>query len=149
MRSENGTNFVGAEKELREALASLNHNQIQRVLFQDGIQWHFNPPAASHHGGVCERVIRNVRKFLTSVLHLQTLDDDGLHTVLCEVEAILTGHPLTKLSDDPIDLEPLTPNHILLMKGKPVLSPGFFNKDDVYLKSRWQQVQYIANLFWK
>lgn len=67
MRSDNGTNFVGAEKELREALASLNHNQIQRVLFQDGIQWCFNPPAASHHGCVWERVIRMVRKVLTSV----------------------------------------------------------------------------------
>ena len=149
MRSDNGTNFVGAEKELREALSSLNHNRIQGVLLQDGIQWNFNPPSASHHGGVWERAIRMVRKVLTSVLHLQTLDDDGLHTVLCEVESILNGRPLTKLSDDPNDLEPLTPNHILLMKGKPVMSPGLFNKDDVYVKRRWQQVQYIADLFWK
>lgn len=116
---------------------------------QDGIQWSFNTPAASHHGGVWERVIRRVRKVLTSVLHLQTLDDDGLHTILCKVEAILNGRPLTKLSDDPTDLEPLTPDHILLMKGKPVLSPGLFNKDDVYVKRRWRQVQYIADLFWK
>ena len=143
------TNFVGAEKELRGALASLNHNQIQRVLLQHGIQWSFNHPAASHHGGVWERVTRMVRKVLTSVLHLQTLDDHGLHTILCEVEAILNGRPLTKLSDDPTDLEPLTPNHILLMKGKPVLSPGLFSKDDVYVKRRWRQVQYIADLFWK
>lgn len=149
MRSDNGTNFVGAEKELKEALASLNHNRIQGVLLQNGIQWSFNPPSASHHGGVWERVIRMVRKVLTSVLHLQTLDDDGLHTVLCEVESILNGRPLTKLSDDPNDLEPLTPNHILLMKGKPVMSPGLFNKDDVYVKRRWKQVQYIADLFWK
>lgn len=149
VRSDNGTNFVGAKKELKEALASLNHQQIQRVLLQEGIQWHFNPPGASHHGGVWERVIRMVRSVLTSVLHLQTLDDDGLHTVLCEVEAILNGRPLTKLSDDPADLEPLTPNHILLMKGKPVLAPGLFTKDDVYVKRRWRQVQYIADLFWK
>lgn len=79
MRSDNGSNLVGVENELREALASLNHNQIQRVLLQDGIQWRFNPPAASHHGGVWEHVIRIVRKVLTSVLRLQTLDDDRLH----------------------------------------------------------------------
>lgn len=78
-----------------------------------------------------------VRRVLTSVLHLQTLDDDGLCTVLCEVESILNGHPLTKLSDDPSDPEPLTPNHILLLKGKPVMSPGLFNKDDLYVKRRW------------
>lgn len=45
------------------------------------------------------------RKVLTSVLYLQMLDDDGLHTFLCEVEGILNGRPLTKLSDDPNDLE--------------------------------------------
>ena len=149
MRSDNGTNFVGAEKELREALASLNHNRIQGVLLQDGIRWSFNPPAGSHHGGVWERVICMVRKVLTSVLHLQTLDDDGLHTVLCEVEAILNDRPITKLSDDPNDLEPLTPNHILLMKRKPVLPPGLFTPQDVYVKRRWRQVQYMADLFWK
>ncbi len=147
MRSDNGTNFVGAEKELKGALASLNHNQMKRVFLQDGIKWSFNLPSASHHGGVWECVICMVRKVLTSVLHLQTLDDDGLHTVLCEVEAVLNGRSLTKLSDDPTDQ--LTPNHILLMKGKPVSSPGVFNKDDVYVKRRWQQVQYIADLFRK
>lgn len=73
------------------------------------------------------------KKFL-SLLHLRTLDDYGLQTVLCEVEAILNGQPLTKLSDEPTDLEPLTLSHILLMKGKPVLSPGLLNKDDVCVK---------------
>ena len=149
IRSDNGTNFVGAERELREALAALNQDRMKGVLLQDGIHWSFNPPTGSHHGGVWERVIRMVRKVLSSVLHLQTLDDDGLHTVLCEVEAILNGRPITKLSDDPNDLEPLTPNHILLMKSKPVLPPGLFIKQDLYVKRRWRQVQYIADLFWK
>ncbi|XP_028279424.1 uncharacterized protein LOC114447399 [Parambassis ranga] len=83
MKSDNGTNFVGAERELREALSSLNHNQIHRALLQHGIHWSFNPPTASHHGGVWERLIRMVRKVLNSVLHLQVLDEDGLNTVLC------------------------------------------------------------------
>ncbi len=116
--SDNGMNLVGAEKELREALASLNHNWIQGVLLQDGTQWSFNLPAASHHSSVWECVIHVIKKVLTSVLHRQYLDDDGLHTVLCEVKAILNDPPLTKLLDDPNDLEPLTPIHILLMKGK-------------------------------
>lgn len=149
LRSDNGTNFVGAERELKDALAHLNQERLKGALLQDGIRWSFNPPGASHHGGVWERIIRMVRKILTSVLHLQTLDDDGLHTVLCEVESILNDRPITKLSDDPNDLEALTPNHILLMKGKPVLPPGLFVKEDLYAKRRWRQVQYIAGLFWK
>lgn len=58
------------------------------------VEWSFNPPAGSHHGGVWERVIRIVKKVLNSVLHQQTLDDDGLHTVMCEVEAILNDRPI-------------------------------------------------------
>ena len=46
----------------------------------------------------------------------QLLDDEGLNTLMCEVEAIVNGRPLTKLSDDPRDLEPLTPNHLLLLR---------------------------------
>ncbi|KAJ8289486.1 hypothetical protein GJAV_G00001840 [Gymnothorax javanicus] len=60
------------------------------------------------------------------------MDDDGLNTVMCEVEAILNDRPITKLSDDPNDLEPHTPNHLLLLKGKPALPPGLFEPSDIY-----------------
>ena len=149
MRSDNGTNFVGAERELREALTSLDHNKIQSTMAQKGIKWSFNPPAGSHHGGIWERVIRMVRRILNTVLCQQRLEDEGFHTVLCEVEAILNDRPITQLSDDPNDLEPLTPNHILLTKGNPVLPPGLFEKRDLYIKRRWRQIQYLADLFWK
>ena len=149
LRSDNGTNFIGAERELREALAALNHSKIQNAFLQEGIKWSFNPPTASHHGGVWERLIRMVRRILTSVLHQQTLNDEGFHTVLCEVESILNDRPITKLSEDPNDLEALTPNHLLTMKRKPVLPPGLFDKDDLYIKRRWRQIQYMSDLFWK
>lgn len=149
LRSDNGTNFIGAERELRESLRALSQENIQGVLAQAGIQWSFNPPAGSHHGGVWERMIRLVRKFLSSVLRQQRLDDDGLHTVFCEVEAILNDRPITKLSDDPNDLEPLTPNHLLLLKGKPAFPPGVFTPYDQYVRRRWRQVQYLSDLFWK
>ena len=149
LRSDNGTNFVGAERELREVLAAIDHSKIQGALLQRGIDWIFNTPAASHHGGVWERLIRMVRKVLFSVLRQQSLNDENLHTILCEVEAILNDRPLTKVSDDVNDLEALTPNHILLLKGKPTLVPGLFQKDYVYIKKRWRQVQYLSDLFWK
>ena len=149
LRSDNGTNFIGAERELREALNSLNQNKIQNAMLQQGIKWSFNPPAGSHHGGVWERLIRMVRSVLRSVLNQQVLDDEGLQTLMCEVEAILNDRPLTKSSDDPMDLEALTPNHLLLLKTQPVLPPGLFVKEDLYIKRRWKQVQYMADLFWK
>ena len=149
LRSDNGTNLVGAERELKEALKGLNQDKIQNAMLQQGIKWNFNPPAGSHHGGVWERLIRMVRNVLRSVLKQQMLDEEGLQTLMCEVEAILNDRPLTKSSDDPMDLEALTPNHLLLLKTQPILPPGLFAKDDLYIKRRWKQAQYMADLFWK
>ena len=64
------------------------------------------------------------------ILQQQHLDDERLQTLLCEVEATLNYRPITKTSEDPNDLEPLTPNHILLLKGKPSLPPGLTPNDD-------------------
>jgi len=141
MRSDNGTNLVKAERELREAVKTLNNSQIQTAALKKGISWLFNPPAGSHHGGVWERQIRSIRRILSALLNQQTLDDEGLVTLLCEVEAIINDRPITKSSNDPMDLEPLTPNHLLLLKPNPSIPPGVFCPEDSYSRRRWRQVQ--------
>ena len=148
IRSDNGTNFTGAEKELRVMISSWNQAKIHDTLLQKGIKWVFNPPAASHHGGVWERLIRSTRKILGALTKEQVLDDECLQTLLCEAESIINGRPLTKVSDDPNDLEPLTPNHLLLLRQNESLPPGLFEKNDTYSRRRWRQVQYLANVFW-
>ena len=149
MRSDKGGNFVKGERELREAVNEWNQSQIHDYLVQRGIKWTFNPPAGPHHGGVWERCIRTVRKVMKALMKEQVLDDEGLNTLMCEVEAIINGRPITKLSDDPRDAEPLTPNHLLLLRTGPKVPPGNFTKHDNYFNRRWRQVQYLADLFWK
>ena len=78
----------------------------------------------------------------------QILDDEGINTLMCEVEAIINGRPITKLSDDPRDMEPLTPNHLLMLRGGPTVPPATLTKQDIYGR-RWRQVQYLANVFWR
>ena len=68
LRSDNGTNFVGAERELREALERWNQNQIEEHLRQIGVEWIFHPPLASHMSGVWERLIRGVKQSLKAIL---------------------------------------------------------------------------------
>ena len=150
MRSDNGSNFVGADKQLREEIRRWNQHAIEESMLQHEIQWIFNPPLAPHFGGVWEREIRSIRNVLNGVLNMQPIrmSDDGLNTLLCEVEAILNGRPLTALSDDPNDLEPLTPNHILLMRSGATFPPGLFASSDQYVRRRWKQVQYLADIFW-
>ena len=149
IRSDNGTNLVGANRELKQALKELDDDKIHKTLLKEDIKWTFNPPLGAHHGGTWERLIRIIKKVLRSVLKEQTLDEEGLQTALCEVEAILNDRPLTPMSDDPGDLEALTPNHLLQLKCKPSLPPGIFKKEDLYCRRRWRQVQYIADLFWR
>ena len=44
--SDRGTNFVGTNRELKEAIAHQNEETIERQLQQKGIKWIFQPPAA-------------------------------------------------------------------------------------------------------
>ena len=151
IRSDNGTNFVGANTELRQAVDEMENEQIRSRLHKEGTDWIFNPPSGSHMGGIWERQIRTTRKVLTVLLHEHgsRLDDESFRTLLCEVEAIINSRPLTFASSDPDDFNPLTPNNLLTMKTSVVLPPpGVFQRADVYLKRRWRRVQYLANLFW-
>lgn len=86
---------------------------------------------------------------MKALMREQVLDDEGLNTLMCEVEAIVNGRPITKLSDDPRDLEPLTPNHLLLLRAGPAVPPGTFTKYDNHGKRRWRQVQYLTDVFWR
>ncbi|XP_033120774.1 uncharacterized protein LOC117119905 [Anneissia japonica] len=150
LRTDNGTNFIGAEKELRVAVNAWNDSEIPEWLKQMGIRWEFNPPAASHFGGVWERLIRTVRKVINGVLQEQCLklDDEGIRTLFCEVESIINSRPISTISSDPNDLQPLTPSMLLTLKEKASMPPGIFDRNDAYSRRRWRQVQYLANLFW-
>ena len=141
--SDNGTNFIG-ERKLREAIQAWNNEQINDFLLQKGISWSSNPPGASHHGGTWERLIRSICRHLKSVCNEQILTDESLTTLMCEIESILNSRPLITVSDDPYDLKPLTPNHLLLLKPNGSLPPGVFDKRDSYSRKQWRQVQYLA-----
>lgn len=93
----------------------MDHHKIQGTLAHDGIKLNSDTPAPSHQGGIWGRLIRSVKSIPTSVLKKQILDDEGLLTIFCEVEAILKDIPITKVSNDPNDLEALTSNHILML----------------------------------
>ncbi|XP_069969532.1 uncharacterized protein [Penaeus vannamei] len=141
IRSDNGTNLVGAEKVLRQELQLLDQTAICDTMSTRGISWCFNPPHASHFGGVWERQIRSIRRVLSGICYQQTLTDDSLHTLFCEVEAIINGRPLTRVTDDPDYLQPLTLSMQLNLKGSPGPVMNTDNKNlgglkSIYLSSK-------------
>ena len=149
IHSDNGTNFTSGERELRDVISGWNHQRIHSSLLQKNVKWCFNPPYNSHFGGIWERCIRTACKIFQALLREQVTDDESLSPLMCEVEKKMNSRPITVVSSDPNDLEPLTPNHLLLLKSEVPLPPGLFRKEDLLSCRRWRQVQYLADIFWK
>ncbi|XP_067019485.1 uncharacterized protein [Acropora muricata] len=155
LRSDQGTNFIGAQRELTEALNEMDQEKVKSSLLRQQCDWitfKMNVPSASHMGGVWERQIRTVQNVLSSLLrdNAKQLDDESLRTLMCEAEAIVNSCPLTvnQLADSDSP-EPLSPSHLLTMKSKVLLSPpGQFEPADMYARKRWRRVQHLANEFW-
>ncbi|CAH8630974.1 unnamed protein product [Dicrocoelium dendriticum] len=114
--SDNGSNFVGAVAELRAATKEWSQRRINDKLLCLGVQWHFNPPASSHRGGVWERIIRSVRRVLLSIATQQVMCEEALRTLLVEAERIINSRPLVPLTSDPTNRQALTPNDLLILR---------------------------------
>ncbi|XP_062541801.1 uncharacterized protein LOC134209785 [Armigeres subalbatus] len=100
--SDNGKNFVGAANELRRLLRAESFRQsFASECSNNGIHWHFNPPRASHFGGLWEAAINSAQKHFVRVLGDRKLPFDDMETLLVQIDTCLNSRPLTKLSDDP------------------------------------------------
>ena len=148
MISDNGTNFIGAEKELAEYIAAWNKVRIEEHLIQQGIRWKFNPPAAPHFGGVWERLVRSCKKAMYAVLGNRSVTEDVLSTTMCLVEQTLNARALTPVSSDATDLEAITPNHFLL--GNKNLCLPYLSGAEQFVDHRklLRQTQAYADLIW-
>lgn len=94
--SDNGTNFIGASKELEEEMRNINRS-LSSTFTDTNTQWRFNPPSASHMGGCWERMVRSVKTALGSLPMSRKLDDESFITLLAEAEHMVSSQPLTFL----------------------------------------------------
>lgn len=151
--SDNGRNFVGCNRYLTELSNFLkneqNQNEINTKICQLSITWHFNPPYASHFGGIFEAAVKSMKTHLYRVIGNLTLNYDEFNTILCQIEAILNSRPLTSQSNDPADPLPLTPGHFLI--GEPLTSLPEFDcsSENPSRLVRWQIIQQAIQHFWK
>ncbi|XP_053683588.1 uncharacterized protein LOC128733807 [Sabethes cyaneus] len=148
--SDNGTNFVGAARLLREQVEAI-HDELAVTFTNTDTKWIFIPPAAPHMGGAWERMVRSIKTAMeTAYYNNSKLDDEGLATLVVEAEAIVNKRPLTYLPLDAAETEALTPNHFLLGSSNGVLQPvTAFTDPALALKSSWHQIQHQLDIFWK
>ncbi|XP_065075283.1 uncharacterized protein LOC135699027 [Ochlerotatus camptorhynchus] len=147
--SDRGTNFVGAEREMKKLEEVIDHDEIMKEFTSTEIEWVFNPPLAPHMGGSWERLIRTVKSNLMAVCTTRKPSDEVLRNTLTEIESVVNSRPLTHVPEDDDSAPALTPNHFLLGSSngtKPLVTS---NDCRFALKQNWCTSQILANLFWK
>lgn len=147
LHSDHGTNFHGGQRELETSFNQLGP-QLQEILAKRQINFIYNPPAAPHFGGAWEREIRSVKTALRATLEAETVTEEVLTTVLVEIEAILNSKPLGYVSSDLSDLDPVTPNFLLMGRPDTSLPQVVYPASELLSKRRWRHVQVLAERFW-
>ena len=79
-----------------------------------GITWSFIPPRSPNFGGLWEAAVKAAKRTMRKVLGDRQLSFGDFVTVLTQIEAQLNSRPLTPLSEDPCELDVLTPGHFLI-----------------------------------
>lgn len=151
--SDNGTNFVGARNQLKPLFELLNNPNHRKDMAdesaKEGINWHFNPPSAPHFGGLWEAAVRSAKVHLLKVLGETVVSYEDLSTLLTQVESCLNSRPLIPMSDDPNDLDPLTPGHFLVGGPLSQLPDPDYTSTPMNRLHSWQLIQQKLQLFWK
>lgn len=148
LHSDNGTNFHGAERELREAWEEMDKKKLANEMSTKGVDWRFIPASAPHMGGSWERMVRSIKTALYAILREQAPREETLRTALAEAEFVINSRPITHVSSDHRDEEALTPNHFLI--GPPQPTPQICPPEErVDLRKQWRISQALANQFWR
>ncbi|XP_075150882.1 uncharacterized protein LOC142224991 [Haematobia irritans] len=155
MYSDNGRNFVGAAKEIRnnfvKILSLVKSEAISRYGFQK-LEWHFIPAAAPHMGGLWEAGVKSCKTHLKKIAGQIKCTFEEFSTILSSIEYCLNSRPLTPMSQDVDDIGCLTPGHFLV--GAPLLAPAEPEvcPSNMNLSNRWQRLKAIRYDFsrrWK
>ena len=146
MWSDNGTNFVGAAKELKALISSpevANHCTRQRI------NWKFIPEYAPHFGGLWEAAVRGFKQHLRKVIGEVRLTYEEMATVLAQVEACLNSRPLTPLPEPSDGMEALTPGHFLIGKPLTAFPDPPESRQPIAMLRRWHLCQRLTSHFWE
>ena len=149
--SDNGSNFKGANRELKEAMASWNQQEAADRLADHGLEWSFGPAACGSHGGVWERLIQIVKNSFKACMGNKILTVDQFDALCCGVAGVVNRRPLTRATNTTDDMFVLSPSHFIhpyihTNSSNSVLPPDA-NGD--MLRSSWTALREILDNFWQ
>ena len=110
MISDNASTFLAAAEDLQRLFKS---ETLQRELEHHNVTWRFIPKRAPWYGGFWEQMVGLTKQAIKRTLGRAFVTLQQLETIITEIEAMLNDRPLTYVSTDLSDPEPLTPSHLL------------------------------------
>jgi hypothetical protein len=151
--SDNGTNFKGANNEMRKLYELLNKSSnfspIKNELSNEGIEWRFISPSAAHQGGIWESGIKMVKYHVKRVMGSSLYTYEELNTLLVQIEGVVNSRPLHPFSSEPDELTCLTPAHFLINDSLASVPEADLAETPINRLSLWNQIQKMRQLFWK
>ncbi|XP_075158162.1 uncharacterized protein LOC142231439 [Haematobia irritans] len=151
--SDNGTNFVGANRALKEEYKNFltcSEKSVIEKYGMHGFSWHFIPPHAPHMGGLWEAAVKSMKSHLRKVAGNTKFTFEEFSTLLVRIESVLNSRPLSPISENPSDLIALTPGHLL--RGAPLMAIPEEYSENLSLMNRWQKLKSLQIIFarrWK
>ncbi|KAK3896107.1 hypothetical protein Pcinc_000205 [Petrolisthes cinctipes] len=150
IHSDMGTQLTAASKEIRNMMGKWNTSQISTFSLNQGTTWSFNKSAnAPWQNGICEALIKTVKRLLVIAVGECVLSFGELQTVLFEVANLLNERPIGLKPGYDIDMGAyLCPNDLLLGRSSNKVPSGpMGNEPDV--RKRFTIIQTIVTTFWK
>jgi len=97
------------QRNYRECLS----DALKEALESQNVTWQFIPKHAPWYRGFWEGIIRLTKQAVKKTLSRVFITLKQLETIINEIEAMLNDRPLTYISSDLTDPEPLMPSHLL------------------------------------
>lgn len=148
--SDNGTNFVGASRALQREYRQFLQKSEEHIVNKFGLHgftWNFIPPHAPHMGGLWEAGVKSMKSHMRKTAGNIKFTFEEFTTLLVRIESVLNSRPLSPISEDPSELIPLTPGHLL--KGAPLVAVPECYSDNLSLINRWQKLKILQIHFAK
>lgn len=149
--SDNGTNFVKANKilsELSEQEQKEFESELSNEMLKHEVTWHFSPPGSPHFNGLAEAAVKSTKFHLKRAISDTALTFEELATLLCQIESIVNSRPICELSTDPNDTTALTPAHFLNLVPMEMTADMDLSDEKTNWLNRWQIIQKMSQKFW-
>lgn len=121
------------------------NNKILKQLSEEEATWHFIPPRGPHFGKLWEVSVKSDKRVAGNAF----LKIEEFETLIVQIEAILNSRPLSPISSDPSDLNPLRPFHYLIGDTSRAIPEENLEDTPINPLTRWQYVQKLRQQFWR